>query len=226
MRNLRSKVATGSQGVVEASLQVNMEEYSGSQTSNAWFDVLSNWSNFNVVAVAADKGCATMVVREPGFIGGYTEAIIQTRMVGDMRKVTAAQTQSMDSIEGDYVFGRIEHAKLGGFPVLYGRAADEDNLGLVFYFSDKPIAAEPFESLIAKQRMLRAVAGVASATQYSFSYYELAGPGVPVEQIGAGSSTTNAAIDEKEIAGLIKLTEGEGAHIAVNFRLPLVGGNK
>ena len=226
LRDLRGKVAIGTQGVIDASLKVNMEEYSGSQASSAWFDVLSNWANFNVVAVATDKGCATMVVREPGFIGGYNEAIIQTQMIGDVRKVTAAQTQSMDSIEGDYVFGRVEHAKLGGFPVLYGRAAHEDKVGLVVYFSEKPIGAEPFESLVTKQRMLRAVAGVEFGSQYSFSHYELGGPGVSVEQVDAGSSTTNASIDENEISGLIKLGEGDGPHIMVNFRLPLDGSHK
>ncbi len=226
LREMRAKAATGGQAVADASLQVNMEDYSGSQASNTWFDILTNWANFNVIAVASDKGCATMVVREPGFIGGYTEAIIQTQMVGDVRKVTAAQSESIDSIEGNYVFGRVEHAKLGGFPVLHGRAAREADVGLVVYFSDKPIANEPFTSLVSKQRILRAVAGVEYGNQYSFSTYELGGPDVAVEQFDTGSSTTNAAIDEKEISGLIKLSEGEGPHIAVNFRLALGGTGK
>jgi hypothetical protein len=226
LREMRAKAAADTQSVVDASLEVDMEDYSGSSTSNAWSDVLGNWANFNVVAVAADTGCATMVVRQPGFIGGYQEAIIQTKMVGDVRKVTAAQTRSVDSIEGHYVFGRIEHPKLGGFPVLHARAAREDGVGLVVTFSDKPFANEPFEALAAKQHMLRAVSSIEYGNQYSFSHYELAGPGVPVEQIDAGNSTTNPSLDEKEIAGLIKLGEGEGTRIAVNFRLALGGQAK
>jgi hypothetical protein len=144
-------------------------------------------------------------------------------MVGDVRKVTAAKTTSVDSVDGDYVIGRIESAKLGGFPVLHARAAREEGIGLVVYFSDKPLTSEPFESLAAKQHMMRAVASTEHGNQYSFSHYDLGGPGVPVEQIDAGNSTTNPAIDEKEVAGLIKLGEGEGPRIAVNFRLALGG---
>jgi hypothetical protein len=221
LRDTRAKAGADTQAAVDASIEVSPDDYSGS--SNAWFDILGNWSNFNVVALAADKGCATMVVREPGFIGGYSEAIIQTKMVGDVRKVTAAKTTSVDSVDGDYVIGRIESAKLGGFPVLHARAAREEGVGLVAYFSDKPIATEPFESLAAKQHMMRAVASTEYGNQYSFSHYDLGGPGVPVEQIDAGNSTANPGIDEKEVAGLIKLGEGEGPHIAVNFRLALGG---
>lgn len=226
LRDMRAKAASDTQALVDASLQVNMEDYSGSQARSAWFDVLSNWANLSVVALATDKDCATMVVREPGFIGGYREATIQTRMVGDVRKVTAAQTRSMDSIEGDYAFGRIENDKLGGFPVLHGRAAREDGVGLVVYFSDKPIAKEPFDLLVAKQRMLRAVAGSEFSGQYSFSTYDIGGPGVAVEQISAGNSTANPSVDEKEIAGLIKLGESEGPHVAVNFHLSFDGTSK
>lgn len=222
LRETRAKAAADTQAVVDASLQVNMEEYSGSSTSNAWFDVLGNWSSLSVVALATDKDCATLVLREPGFAGGYREAIIQTQMVGGVRKVTAAQTESMDSVEGHYIVGRVEHAKLGAFPIVHARAASEEGVGLVVYFSDKPIAAEPFESLAAKQRMLRAVAGSQYGEQYSFSSYDLGGPGVPVEQISAGNSTTNPHVDEKEIAGLIRLSEGE-PRIMVNFNLALGG---
>lgn len=226
LREMRTKAAADTQAVVDASIQVNSEDYSGSATSSAWFDVLGNWSDFNVVALATDTDCATMVVREPGFSGGYQEAVIQTRMVDGVRKVTAAQRQSIDSVEGAYVIGRIEHAGLGGFPLLHARAASEEGVGLVVYFSDKPIATEPFEVLVSRQRMMRAVASTQFGDQYSFSHYDLGGPGVPVEQVDAGNSTTNPHVDEKEIAGLIKLGEGDGPHIAVNYRLPLGGAGK
>ena len=221
LREMRAKAATDTQAVVDASVQVDPEDYSGSVTTNAWFDVLSNWGNLSVVAAASDKGCSTLVVREPGFIGGYREAIIQTTMVGDVRKVTSVQTESMDSIEGDYAFGRVEHPTLGGFPILHGRAAREEGVGLVVYLSDQPIAAGSFETLVARQHMLRAVASSEYGNQYSFSFYELGGPGVPVEQVGAGNSTTNPYLDEKEVGGLIKLGEGEPTRITVNFRLAL-----
>lgn len=221
LRELQAKAGSDTQAAVDASLQVDTEDYRSSMTSSRWFDVLGNWSSFSVVALATDKGCATMVLREPGFAGGYSEAIIETQMVGDVRKVTSAQTESMDSVEGDYFVGRIEHPKLGSFPVVDARAVAEEGVGLVVYFSDKPIGAEPFESLIAKQRVMRAVSSFQSGSQYWFSQYEFGGPGVPVEQVDAGNSTSNPSIDEKEIAGLIKLGEGEGPRIAVNFRLPL-----
>jgi len=223
LRETRVKATEDTQAVVDASLQVNMEEYSGSSTSNAWFDVLANWASLNVVALATDKDCATMVLREPGFSGGYREAIVQTQMAEGVRKVIAAQTQSIDSVEGAYVVGRVEHAKLGAFPIIHARAASEEGVGHVVYFSDTPITAEPFEALVAKQRMLRAVSGLQYGKQYSFSHYDLGGPGVAVEQIDAGNSTTNPYVDEKEIKGLIRLTEAEAPQITLNFSLPLGG---
>lgn len=226
LRDLKAKVGSDTQAAVDASLQVDPEDYRSSMTSSRWFDVLGNWSDFSVVALATDKGCATMVLREPGFAGGYSEAIIETRMVGDVRKVTSAQTESMDSVEGDYVVGRIEHPTLGSFPVVDARAFSEEGVGLVVYFSDKPIEAGSFESLVARQRVMRAISGVQFGSQYSFSQYDFAGPGVPVEQVDAGNSTTNPSVDEKEIAGLIKLGDGEGPRIAVNFRLPLAAAVK
>jgi hypothetical protein len=223
LRESQTRAAGDIQAAVDASIEVDTEDYSGSVTSSAWFDVLANWKDFSVVALATDKDCATMVVRQPGFVGGYQQAIIRIRTVDGVRKVIAADTKSMDSIEGDYAFGRVEQSKLGGFPILHGRAAREEGVGLVVYLSDKPIAVEPFETLAGKQHMLRAVASSAYGNQYSFSYYELGGPGIPVEQIDAGSSTSNPSLDEKEIAGLIKLGEGDGPRIAVNFRLALAG---
>jgi hypothetical protein len=52
-------------------------------------------------------------------------------MVGDVRKVTAAKTTSVDSVDGDYVIGRIESARLGGFPVLNARATREEGARLI-----------------------------------------------------------------------------------------------
>lgn len=223
LRDMRAKAAPDTQATVDASLQVDPDDYSGSVTSNAWFDLLANWANFNVVAVATDQGCATLVVREPGFVGGYREAIIQTRLVDNERKVTSIQTESKDSIDDHYAFGRVEQTKLGAFPILHGRAAREEGVGLVVYLSDKPVGEEPFETLVTKQRMLRAVASSEYGDQYSFSHYDLGGPGVAPEQISAGNSTTNPHLDDKEIAGLIKLEDGDGPRIAVNFQLALGG---
>ena len=226
LRDLKAKAGSDTQAAVDVSLQVDAEDYRSSMTSSRWFDVLGNWSDFSVVALATDKGCATMVLREPGFAGGYSEAIIETQIVGDVRKVTSAQTESMDSVEGDYFVGRIEHPKLGSFPVVDARAYSIEGVGLVVLFSDKPIGAEPFEVLVAKQRVMRAVSGVQFGNQYSFSHYDFGGPGTSVEQVDAGNTTTNPSVDEKEIAGLIKLGEGDGPRIAVNFRLPLVAAAK
>jgi hypothetical protein len=223
LRDTRIKAGADTQAVVDSTLEVSPDDANGWSTSSAWFDILGNWADFNVVAVATDEDCATMVLRKPGFAGGYGEAVIQTRMDGDQRKVTAAQTRDVDSVEGDYFIGRIEHPRLGSFPIVDARATSEEGVGLVVYFSDKPIAAEPFEILVTRQRMLRATSASRFGDQYSFSHYDLGGPGVPVEQLAAGHSTTNPHIDEKEVAGLIKLGEGEGPHIAVNVRLPLAG---
>jgi hypothetical protein len=223
LRETQAKAGADTQAAAEASMQAREDDYS---TSSAWFDILGNWSDLSVIALASDKGCATMVLRAPGFAGGYREAVIQTRLEGDARKVTSAKTESFDSVEGDYVVGRIEYAKLGAFPVVHARAAREEGVGLVVYFSDKPIAAEPFESLVAKQRMLRAVSSFESGSNYSFSHYDLGGPGVPVEQIDAGNSTSNPYVDEKDIAGLIKLENADGPRIAVNFHLGLKGTAK
>jgi hypothetical protein len=223
LRDLQSKAKTDTEAVVDASIVVNEEDYDSYSAKSSWFDILGNWSNLSVVAVGTDKDCATLVLREPGFAGGYREATVATRTVEGVRKVTSAQTQSMDSVEGSYVVGRIEHAGLGAFPLLHARAAREEGVGLVVYFSDKPIAMESFETLIARQRMLRAVSGIEYSGQYSFSYYDIGGPGVAVEQVGTANSTTNPSIDDKEVAGLIKLDDGQGLRIAVNFRLPLGG---
>jgi len=223
LRDLQKKAAADTQAVVDGSIQVNEEDSSSYSTTSSWFEILGNWGDVNVVALATDTNCATMVLRTPGFAGGYREAIVETRLIDNVRKVIAAQTESMDSVEGSYVIGRIEHAALGAFPLLHARAAREEGVGLVVYFSDKPFGAEPFETLVARQRMLRAVSGMEYSGQYSFSHYDLGGPGVPVEQVDAGNSTTNPSVDEKEIAGLIKLGDAgvESPHIAVNYRLPL-----
>ena len=69
--------------------------------------------------------------------------------------------------------------------------------------------------------VLRAVSSAEWSGQYSFSEYELGGPGVDVEKFSAGNSTSNPHVDDKEIGGLIKLEEGAGPLITVNFRLPL-----
>lgn len=221
LRELQAKAANDTQAVVDASIQVDAEDYRSSMSGSRWFDVLANWSDFSVISLATDKGCATMVLRAPGFAGGYREAIIQTQMVGQERKVISAQTEDMDSVEGDYFVGRIEHPKLGAFPVIDARAFSQEGIGLVVYFSDKPITDEPFEAQVTRQRMLRAVSSFQSGGQYSFSSYDFGGPGVPLEQIAANNSTSNAFFDEKEIRGLIKFGEGEGPHIAVNFSLAL-----
>lgn len=221
LRDTQAKAVGDAQGVVDGSIEINPEDYSGSLASSTWFDVLANWANLNVVAVATDKDCATLVLREPGFVGGYKEAILQTRMIGGVRKVVAAQSEDVNEIEGDYAFGRVEHGKLGGFPVLHARAFREAGVGLVVLFSDKPIGTEPFESLIVKQRVLRAVASVESGDQYGFSSYELGGPRVPVEQIAAGNTLANPELDDEHIAGLIKFGEGEVPRITVNFRQTL-----
>jgi hypothetical protein len=221
LRDLQSKAKSGTEAVVDASLVVNEEDYESYSAKSSWFDILGNWSDLSVVALGTGKDCATLVLREPGFSGGYREAIVATRMIDGVRKVTSAQTQSIDSVEGSYVIGRIEHAGLGGFPVMHARAAREEGVGLVVYFSDKPFTTESFDTLVARQRMLRAVASAEYSGQYSFSYYDIGGPGVAVEQVAAGNSTTNPSIDDKEVAGLIKLSEGGGPRISVNFRLPL-----
>lgn len=226
LRELQAKTGNDPQAVVDATTHIDTEDSRSSMTSSRWFDVLGNWSDVSVVALATDKGCATMVLRAPGFAGGYREAIIQTQMVGDARKVISAQTEDTNSVEGNYFVGRIEHPGLGAFPVMDARAFSEPGVGLVVYFSDKPMAAEPFETLITRQRMLRAVSTFQSGSQYTFSHYDFAGPGVPVEQIDAGNSTTNASVDEKEISGLIKIGEGQGPHIAVNFNLALGSAGK
>lgn len=223
LRDLQAKAQADTQTVVDGSVKVNEEDYASYSAKGSWFDILANWSDLNVVALATDKDCATLVLRAPGFAGGYRQAIVETRMIDGTRKVVAAQTESMDSVEGSYFIGRIEHARLGAFPVVDARAAREEGVGLVVLFSDKPMAAEPFETLVTRQRVLRAVSSGEYSGQYSFSHYDLGGPGVTVEQIGAGNSTSNPSVDEKEIAGLIKLDGDEAGnpHIAVNFRLPL-----
>ena len=226
LRDLQTKARNDTQAVVDATLQVDPEDYRSSMTSSRWFDVLGNWRNFSVSALATDKGCATMLLRAPGSAGGYREAIIQTRMAGDVRKVISAQTENTNSVEGNYFVGRIEHPALGAFPVVDARAFSEAGVGLVVYFSDKPIAAEPFESLVTKQRMMRAISTFQSGSQYGFSTFDLGGPGVPVEQIPAGNSTSNAFVDEKEIRGLIDLAEGDGPHVVVNFSLALGSAGK
>ncbi|MEO7936323.1 MAG: hypothetical protein ABIR27_08690 [Dokdonella sp.] len=221
LRELQAKAGNDTQAVVDASFLIDPEDYRSGMSSSRWFDVLANWSDFSVVSLATDKGCATMVLRAPGFSGGYREAVIQTQLIGDVRKVISAQTEDFDNIEGDYFVGRIEHPKLGAFPVIDARAFSQPGVGLVVYFSDKLIGDETFESLVTKQRMLRAVSSFQSGSQYSFSHYDFGGPGLPVEQLDAGNSTTNAFVDEKEIRGLIKIGEGAGPHIAVNFSLAL-----
>ena len=221
LHDLQAKAGNDTQAVVDASFLVDPEDYRSGLSSSRWFDVLANWNDFSVVSLATDKGCATMVLRAPGFSGGYREAVIQTQLIGDVRKVTSAQTEDFDTIEGDYFVGRIEHPKLGAFPVIDARAFSQPGVGLVVYFSDKPIADETFESLVTRQRMLRAVSSFQSGGQYTFSHYDFGGPGLPIEQIDAGNSTSNAFVDEKEIRGLIKIGEGTGPHIAVNFDLAL-----
>ncbi|HNV09565.1 MAG: hypothetical protein WBC13_12860 [Dokdonella sp.] len=226
LRDLRKQATSDGQGVADASLQVPADDYNAYSTTSAWSNILTSWSSPSVTAVASDKDCATLVLREPGFSGGYSEALVQTRMVGNVRKVVAASTKEFNSVEGDYVVGRFENAALGGVPILHARAAREDGVGLVVYFSDKPIANEPFETLVGKQRMLRAVAGIEYGNQYSFSTYDMGGPGAPVEQVSAGNSTTNPYADEKTISGLIKLQEGEAVRISVNYQLALGGAGK
>ena len=165
----------------------------------SWFDILANWSDLNVVALATDKDCATLVLRAPGFAGGYREAIVETRMIGGVRKVTAAQTESMDSVEGSYVIGRIEHAGLGGFPVVHARAAREEGVGLVVYFSDKPIAAEPFETLVTRHACcaLSAVLNIQAITRSRTTIW--VGRVLPVEQLGAVNSNSNPSVDERKL---------------------------
>ena len=218
LRELRGKAVDDPQAVVDDTLMVGESDYSA---STGWFDILANWKALSVVALATDTDCATLVMRSPGFAGGYSEAVVMTRIVDGKRKVTGVQSNNLESVEGSYVLGRIEHSGLGAFPVVHARAAREEGVGLVVYFSDKPIGADTFETLVTRQRMLRAVSSAEWSGQYSFSEYELGGPGVAVEKFSAGNSTSNPHVDDKEIGGLIKLEEGAGPLITVNFRLPL-----
>lgn len=218
LRDLQMKAEAGSSAAASDSLQVGENDYF---TESTWNNVLNNWEGLSVIALATDKDCATLLVRAPGFAGGYSDATIQTRTINGTRKVVSAKDQDNQSIEGSYVAGRVDRSGMDGFPLLHARAAREDGVGLVVEFSDKPLANEPFESLVKHQHVLRAVAPSEYSGQYSFAMYELGGPGAEVTKFPAGNSTSNPSIDDKEVAGLIKLEDEDSPMVRVNFTVPL-----
>jgi len=78
LRELRGKAVDDPQAVVDDTLMVGESDYSA---STGWFDILANWKALSVVALATDTDCATLVMRSPGFAGGYSEAVVMTRIV-------------------------------------------------------------------------------------------------------------------------------------------------
>lgn len=208
------------EALVTATFFEDESDWNSYSSRATWFDVLSNWDNFSVIAAAGGPDCATLVVQAPGFAGGSSKAVVRARGAGDQRKVFAAESSEDYGSEGNYVVGRVEHPTLGAFPIMDARAETVPDTGIVVIFSDRPIGGATWEQLVQKQRAVRAVAGVSYGTSFSLSNLEFAGPGVAAETVGA-ESVTNAHLDETTIAGLIKQGEPGEPSIVANFQLPL-----
>jgi hypothetical protein len=79
-----------------------------------------------------------------------------------------------------------------------------------------------WEELVTRQRVLRAVVTMTYGDSFSFSSYEIAGPGSEPATLEA-ASIINAYLDADVIAALIEQGEAGEARIAINFQLPLSG---
>lgn len=213
LRDMVEKAKADTQAVVDASVKVDETDYRSGLSANRWFDILANFGDLSVVANASEADCATLVVRAPGFVGGWREAIIETRGSGAARKVVSADTTEDYMSEGEYVFGRVENATLGRFPLLFGRARDDGKGGIEACFSDKKIGAEPMATLATTQRIVCGRPG---------AFYELtlAGPGVPAFTLPAGSNpVSNESMDAEFVAGLLRVGETGADRVVVNYRL-------
>ncbi len=220
LRGLAKQAAGDAEAVVAATFQENEEDWNSYAGRSTWFDVLSNWGQFSVVAAASEADCATLVVRTPGFSGGWQQALIRARGPADQRKVYAAESSDDHGGDDSYFVGRVEHPTLGTFPIVDARARAVADVGTEIIFSDKPIGDAGWEQLVTKQRAVRALASVSFGDSYMLSTIEFAGPGTAVDSVPAGS-ISNAHIDNTSIAGLIRQGGDDGRQVVANFRLAL-----
>jgi hypothetical protein len=216
LRAQMAKAKDDAEAVVEATIAPPDESDPMSGVNRgAWFNVLANYADINVIAEASEADCATLVIRAPGFSGGYSEALIETRGTGEARKVTAVNTTDAYGDGEPYLIGRVDHHKLGAFPLLHSRVTANAGGGPELCFSDLPIGAGSLEQVGAKQRAVCLSAG---------SYYSarLAGPGVPLfEQSSMESPIANEQFDEQYVGGLYRTGTAGVDRIVLNFRVAL-----
>lgn len=220
LRGLARQADADVEATVAATFIEDEDDWNNYGSRSTWFDLLSSWEDFSVVAAASEADCATLVVQAPGFAGGARRAIVRARGAGEQRKVFAAESSEDYGSEGNYFVGRVEHPTLGDFPILDARADATPDGGALVVFSDKPIGDAPWEQLVQSQRAVRAVAHSRYETIYMLGGLEFGGPGMAAQAVEAGT-ITNAYIDDSAIAGLINQGNPGEPRIVVNFHLPL-----
>ncbi len=220
LRGLVQQAEPDAEATVTATFFEDENDYSSYSSRSTWFDVLSNWEDFNVTAAASGPDCATLVVQAPGFSGGSRKALLRARGAGDQRKVHAAESSEDYGNEGNYLVGRVEHPKFGAFPIIDARAENIEGIGLVITFSDNKIGDATWEELLKTQRAARAVAGTSFGSSYMLSMLEFGGPGLAIESVPA-DQISNAFLDETTIGGLIKQSAPGQPSIVANFMMPL-----
>jgi len=220
---LRAKAAEAdadAEGAVAGSFLENEDDWNSYGSRMAWHDVLVNWDDFSVAAVASGPDCATLLVRAPGFAGGARVALLRASGAGDARKVFFAESRDEHDDGGRFVVGRVEHPAMGSFPIVDARAEWSDGSGPVAIFSERPIGTASWEELVKTQRAVRAVASSPVGDGYMLRSLEFAGPGVDVQSVAA-DTISNAYRDEASMAGLIRQGEAGQPRLVANFRLPL-----
>lgn len=81
------------QRVVDASLAVPEGDFS---SAREWFDVVVNWKEPKVAAIARDTDCATLVIGAVSFTDKPVQAIVHTRTVDGQRKAVSVVTMGDD----------------------------------------------------------------------------------------------------------------------------------
>ncbi|MGQ0800668.1 MAG: hypothetical protein ACT4NL_11225 [Pseudomarimonas sp.] len=220
LRGLVKQAEPDAEATVTATFFEDENDYTSYSSRSTWFDVLSNWENFNVIAAASGPECATLVLQTPGFSGGSQKVLLRVRGAGDQRKVHAAESSEDHGSEGNYLVGRVEHPTLGAFPIIDARAENIEGIGTVITFSDKKIGDLTWEELVKQQRAARAVAGTSFGSSYMLSSLEFGGPGMSVESVPA-EQISNAFLDETTIGGIINQSAPGPPSIVANFMMPL-----